>query len=111
MCTTPDDPMEPKERRRPLISSSEGRRDCVGDKIAGVRAREREGAEACARIGSQADIDKVHRLSAACTEDNVRTRSMAWDLFLSFVSVPYGPALVRRATKSGRVRLLIFGLP
>ena len=33
-CTTPDDPIEPKERHRPAISSSEGKRDCaVGIKL------------------------------------------------------------------------------
>ncbi len=86
-CTTPDDPMEPKERRRPAIPSSEGRRDCDGDKIAGVGASEGECAYASGTNGSPTAIAKAHRIRAPCTEFKARTRSMASDLFFCFVSI------------------------
>ena len=54
--------MEPKERRRPLISSPEGRKDCGGDKGACAGGC----ASASGTNGSPTAIAKTHRLRAAC---------------------------------------------
>ena len=51
-CTTPDDPMEPKERRRHAISSSEGKRN----RAVGIKCR-------CgSKWGSKCRILRVHRI-------------------------------------------------
>ena len=85
--TTPEDPMEPKERGRPAISSSEGRRDCDGDKIVGVGAGEGACAYASGTTGSPTAIAKAHRIRAPCTKFKARTRSMDLYLFFCFVSI------------------------
>jgi hypothetical protein len=56
-------------------------------------------------------LNLTGNIRATCTEDKARTRSMAFVLFLSFVSVLCGSTLVDRESKSGRISMLSFGAP